>query len=105
MELIHSWLLAVAGAPAEEHAKEAYLEQRVKLLEKGAEEKDDEHAKRLRVMQQGFKKNKELNERRLSELEVALREKTREAEMERKPSLRVKELERQLDEVIRSARI
>ena len=91
-------LIRAARPPMEEHAAHAYMSTRIKTLESTLEEKEEEHAKRLRVLRQGFERVKAQHEQRLSQLEVELESKTKKLELSEKPHLRVKELERQLDD-------
>lgn len=91
-------LIRAARPPMEEHAAHAYMSTKIKTLESTLEEKEEEHAKRLRVLRQGFERVKAQHEKRLAELEVELDTKTKKLEVSEKPHLRVKELERQLDD-------
>lgn len=91
-------LIRAARPPMEEHAAHAYMSTRIKTLESTLEEKEEEHAKRLRVLRQGFERVKAQHEQRLAQLEVELETKTKKLELSEKPHLRVKELERQLDD-------
>jgi hypothetical protein len=67
-------------------------------LETTLAEKDDEHAKRLRVLRQGFERVKSQHEQRLAQLETELEQKNKKLEVSEKPHQRIKELERQLDD-------
>jgi hypothetical protein len=91
-------LIRAARPPMEEHAAHAYMSTKIKTLESTLEEKEEEHAKRLRVLRQGFERVKAQHEQRLAQLEVELETKTKKLELSEKPHLRVKELERQLDD-------
>lgn len=91
-------LIRAARPPMEEHAAHAYMSTKIKTLESTLEQKEEEHAKRLRVLRQGFERVKAQHEQRLSQLEVELDAKTKKLELSEKPHLRVKELERQLDD-------
>jgi hypothetical protein len=91
-------LIRAARPSAEETEAQAFLTEKAKRLELALAQKEEEHEKRLRVLRQGFEKTKAAHERRLAELEVELSAKTRALEHEQRPHLRVKELERQLDD-------
>ena len=91
-------LIRAARPPMEEHAAHAYMATKIKTLESTLEEKEEEHAKRLRVLRQGFERVKSQHEHRLAQLEVELDAKTKKLEISEKPHMRIKELERQLDD-------
>ena len=91
-------LIRAARPPMEEHAAHAFMTTKIKTLEATLEEKDDEHAKRLRVLRQGFERVKSQHEQRLAQLETELEQKNKKLEVSEKPHQRIKELERQLDD-------
>ena len=97
MLAVHWQGASPTSASSSEHAAHAYMATKIKTLESTLEEKEEEHAKRLRVLRQGFERVKSQHEHRLAQLEVELDAKTKKLEISEKPHMRIKELERQLD--------
>lgn len=91
-------LIRAARQPVEETAAHAYLQKRAETLEATLHEREEEHAKSLRALRQGFERIRSQNEKRLAELTAELKAKDRQLTADQKPHLRVKELERQLED-------
>jgi hypothetical protein len=91
-------LIRAARQPVEETAAHAYLQQRANQLEQTLHTREEAHAKSLRALRQGFERIRSQNEGRLAALEAELKDKSRQLEGNEKPHLKIKEMERQLDD-------